>query len=166
MKIVARKKKSGLFIAALSLCAVLLSGRPGMAIELCGMPNTGWGGGTFPGVGPGHPGIGMPPFGTGGWPGAQGWGDGDVIDISKQTLFDPNLQEPAGELARTEEGERPAGGDGNQGIINLIPAIIGIIGGASGRGIPSGGSRGSSSRPAPSQKCHTSPDGTVHCGSN
>ena len=123
-------------------------------------------GGTFPGVGPGHPGIGMPPFGTGGWPGAGGWGEGDVIEISKRTLPDPNLPEPAGELARTEEREGPSGGDGNQGIINLIPAIIGIIGGASGRGIPSGGSRGSSSRPAPSQKCHTSPDGTVHCGSN
>ena len=115
-------------------------------------------GGTFPGVGPGHPGIGMPPFGTGGWPWAGGWGDGDVIDVSKQTLPDPNLPEPAGELARTEEGEGPSGGEAIQGIINLIPAIIGITGGARGRG--------SSSRPAPTQKCHTGPDGRVHCGSN
>lgn len=162
MKIIARKKKSGLLIGALSLCAVLLSGQPGMAIELCRAPNTGWGGGTFPGVGPGHPGIGMPPFGTGGWPWAQGWGDGDVIDVSKQTLLDPNLLEPAGELARTEEGEGPAGSDAIQGIINLIPAIIGITGGVRGGGT----SRGSSGRSVPSQKCHTGPDGRVHCGSN
>ena len=119
-------------------------------------------GGTFPGVGPGHPGIGMPPFGTGGWPWAQGWGDGDVIDVSKQTLLDPNLLEPAGELARTEEGEGPAGSDAIQGIINLIPAIIGITGGVRGGGT----SRGSSGRSVPSQKCHTGPDGRVHCGSN